>query len=661
MLKLQDTHGASYALMHAWLPDGLPGFDYFFTQRLPGSYDPFLAALKYTSHYSIGYHRVTDLLHAYSPVGDATDSVLTTKPEVRAYSSSADYQKYGGSLHGLGLFYRVLAGKNGFPFNPKNEHGVVHYTYSGLAAPSHGGELAWPNPYAPVRLIDPLGFEVTDGSLYLTPRACFNGTPISVFPETSFGGTDFFINYSQEAAGVNDPCGFHPGHDVDDMLSLFSAECGSPIGHVWTGFVSGVNALVRVADFRFSRTLLGFDVEYYLELNVIGYRIVTDHIHISVMSDLSYRPPDHFLVSDVIESVDVECATRLTYVDTLLSSSGSYPDFDLEGRSFGTPNTQMVEIVPTVFFWTKPARDGVALGYALAANYIRRDGILSSFRVEVEKYAADIRCSAYQASADAEQDLVGSLRIDNLQTIIKIGDIGRALPRVAPLIEAVITATSHPLASIREILKFISSSHLQLSFTYRSEYALLRETLPKMVSVLSELNARSNYPGVGRGEFRYHFPKGEFGRESTELVSRCRLVTDSDSQRILTQLFFGDSLGLLPTPAVLWDLTPFSFVVNWFTGIGTRIVDLQSNLVLHLLGLQVVTNSFRLESPLTSVELERYKIEIRDPSRPPALVAYVREVSSYVPLPRDGRYDFRMPTSLPFWLTPASLIFQLFG
>lgn len=64
--------------------------------------------------------------------------------------------------------------------------------------------------------------------------------------------------------------------------------------------------------------------------------------------------------------------------------------------------------------------------------------------------------------------------------------------------------------------------------------------------------------------------------DSMETVWRAKIAIDEEDPRWLVLRKQYDSLGRLPTFSEIWDLVPYSFVIDWFVSIGTMLESLQA-------------------------------------------------------------------------------------
>jgi hypothetical protein len=213
-------------------------------------------------------------------------------------------------------------------------------------------------------------------------------------------------------------------------------------------------------------------------------------------------------------------------------------------------------------------------------------------------------------------------------------------------------------ASIRKLLSVVTSSHLQAAFQIRPFIDLLQKQLPVMISTLSHLRLPTKTITT-YGVFRHEFTN-EFGRAQTTLLTRSKIVMDTSSAGLLSAVLGVDALGILPKASNLWDILPFTFVVNWFAGIGASIRRTEYSLLLATVPAYFV-HSYTLTSPLSAAELDLLKMSSASPE-PSSLRVYLRDVNLLSPVFRDTRFGFGIPTSLPSLGTLGSLLYQtIFG
>jgi hypothetical protein len=132
---------------------------------------------------------------------------------------------------------------------------------------------------------------------------------------------------------------------------------------------------------------------------------------------------------------------------------------------------------------------------------------------------------------------------------------------------------------------------------------------------------------------------------------------DASPSGLLSAAVGLDALGLLPKASNLWDLLPFTFVVNWFTGVGEAIRRAEYAMFLATIPAYYV-HSYTLSSPLSDDELDLLKMS-SSISEPACLRVYVRDVTKRPPFPRDTRLGFGLPSGIPSLGSLGSLLYQL--
>lgn len=150
----------------------------------------------------------------------------------------------------------------------------------------------------------------------------------------------------------------------------------------------------------------------------------------------------------------------------------------------------------------------------------------------------------------------------------------------------------------------------------------------------------------------YHTRTASYGNCNRTITQRIKLAIDKEDQglqRLFQQL---ENIGSLPTFENVWDLIPYSFLVDWFIDVGGYLQRVDTRRRIHRLNIRYVTMSHRdvttqnfselsLESPFTG-EL--------------SLVRYRRWSDDHCPVPP---VSLQIPTT-PFnhWLEGTALIIQ---
>jgi len=280
-----------------------------------------------------------------------------------------------------------------------------------------------------------------------------------------------------------------------------------------------------------------------------------------------------------------------------------------------------------------------------------------NFQLHIDGVYNDITASASFSSADAFLNAEGSLRTNVLQDLQKLPGIAKTLPQITEAVRVLekLLGNDLSLSTLKDILDLATSTNLQANFEWRPYMDLLTKYIPEMVSTLNRLGFPPNL-SVAYGSFSKDLGKS-LGRESVTLVTRTKIVMDTSFSGLLSAITGLDALGLVPRPSRLWSLIPYTFVVDWFFGIGKALERAESLSLLATIPAYYV-HTYHLTSPLTVDEMSSLKAS--SPSSVPAtLEMFCRDVTVFTPFPRDSRFGFGIPSGFPNGATFGSLLWQL--
>lgn len=282
---------------------------------------------------------------------------------------------------------------------------------------------------------------------------------------------------------------------------------------------------------------------------------------------------------------------------------------------------------------------------------------LEQFRKDVYEHWFDVTSSALFSTVDAFKAAEGSLNTNVLQNLAKIPSISNALPQITAAVKVLGRLAKRDLsfATLRDIMNLASSTTLQASFEWRPYIGIVNEYLPTMLSTMHSLGLK---PGnaIGYGSFSAKL-MNKLGRKEVTLKTRTKIVMDASPSGLLSAALGFDALGLLPKASNIWDLIPFTFVVNWFTGVGEGIRRAEYSLLLATIPAYYV-HTYTLSSPLSVDELDLLKMSSSS-LEAASLRLFHRDVSSYTPAPRDSQLGFGLPRELPPLGVLGALLYQL--
>lgn len=285
------------------------------------------------------------------------------------------------------------------------------------------------------------------------------------------------------------------------------------------------------------------------------------------------------------------------------------------------------------------------------------DHLLNLFRDEIDKRYRDIATASLFSTVDAFQQAEGYLGTNILQNLAKIPDIAGMLPQITEAIKIMgkIAKKDWSLLTLKEILALAASTNLQYNFQWKPSASVVQKYIPEMISTFRMLGQVSKN-AIGYGTFKAE-RENVLNRKQVIFRVRTKIVMDTSSSGLLSAILGVDALGLLPKYSNIWDLIPFSFAANWFTGVGENIRRAEYSLLLATIPAYYV-HTYAISSPLTSFELD--KLDLSSISDEPAsLKVFYRDVSLYTPSPRDSDLGFGIPTKFPNLGVLGSLLYQL--
>jgi hypothetical protein len=341
-----------------------------------------------------------------------------------------------------------------------------------------------------------------------------------------------------------------------------------------------------------------------------------------------------------------------------------YSNFQVVGGSeFSTPLSNSAtqsssDCVALTQTWN-PTVDAVGLWAAeRVLSRLRYNVPIESFRNAVHFAWGDITPSACNSTVAAFSQLTDYVGSNVLQTLWKVPEIGKALPDIKSAISILgkIWKRDLSFATIREILNLSSKTVLQANFTWRPYHSLLSEGLGKIAEIYGALKEPRRLT-VAYGSFE-HVILNDLGRPEVHLRTRTKIVVDITPTGVLASTLAFDASGLLPRVSRVWDLIPFTFVVNWLTGIGAHLNRLETSAFLCTVPAYYV-HTYELTTPFTTEELE-YLGASDIGATAAEIKIFNRDVSIFAPMPLYSRFGFGMPTGSPSWAVVGSLFYQLF-
>jgi len=558
-------------------------------------------------------------------VPDSLDTFIVSTEPVPFHDPGGqhDYKAYGSFLTNLQLFASTLGAPALVAPSSRGEHPCRHVTYS--------GELMAEQTDVPTFLedYDFFGFvskvRNTHGMVYqyLTVNSV---NPLDVMVSGWYGG------------GI-------VSHNILDLLdNLIGQEVNS------LSAADGELTLRTLSGVGYSISNTGLAVQYHMRSHNLVNEVVCDWDSVIRVGFVD-PPGDTSPVVGGVYSSRYTGTTEFSFTGIVTGPGVNFSDSDKQVGS------GIYRSFPLYHSYTSATIAGDWDNSSRCYTDLSGHRFLIPFRDAVYQDFADIATSSLFSTVDAFKMAEASLDTNVLQTLAKLPNIVSSLPDIRKAIDLLgrLSRRDLRLSTFKEILDLATSTHLQAVFEWRPYMDLLTRYIPQVLSTMHLLgDIRAN--AIGYGSFAFKFVN-EFGRKEVTLRTRTKIVMDASASALLSATLGLDALGLLPKASNLWDLLPFTFVVNWFTGVGEAIRRSEYAALLATIPAYYV-HTYTLSSPLSADELDLLKMS-NSSSKPACLRLFVRDVTSRTPFPRDTRFGFGIPSGIPSVGTLGSLLYQL--
>lgn len=192
--------------------------------------------------------------------------------------------------------------------------------------------------------------------------------------------------------------------------------------------------------------------------------------------------------------------------------------------------------------------------------------------------------------------------------------------------------------------------------TYGNNYLTYKYGVLPTISDLNEIRSAllRRLPYLDKNGFKTynaaHVASDSFGRYTIELEQRIKLAIESEDNAFQGLIQSLESVGMFPTFENIWDLVPYSFVLDWFIDVGDMLERIDTRLRLIRLNIRYVTMSLRMAT----------KLDIAEVGSPfvgwIGKVHYHRWVSDQCPVP--SLYSQSKPESFGHWIEGGALLLQ---
>lgn len=568
-----------------------------------------------------------------------SDPFSTSRPSNTPYDSIYDWQNYGSIFSTFQTFHRYDDGPN--------EKNVLHTRYGGF-----------------LRDIDTTsdlydyssGFGLTLNGFFL-PR--WNGSAAYTGTLDTATGVDIndggFLTFDlSNTQGVGPPAYDYltwldwTTQRVNAGVIIFSPASG------WTyGYSNMVNSSYMRGNTLFIVCQYDLYIGYGLDLLSCRYHVNVD-CEVSFVSVFGSKNPfdTNFIHPDCVKIID--------------RSTVSY--FDLHGDGIATPTISPWRLKRAnytnsdigIFSTGHQSVSGNRLSNFEHFRSSKGGDVHSyhrSYTAFIRKNFGDIQPAGFYAASDALDTAIEILKANHLENLTQLSGLLQILPTLPRLPNLIAKAVGGDPSVILDIIDYLTQAVLKFKFDQKPtvEDAVEIATTDVVGDLRKLLQTHSD---TTYGKFIWVKPDGVpfWGDGRVVLVTRSKLRFHLDISTLLADIFTANATGLLPSLSRLWDLVPFSFVVDWFANEGDRLHAIDNQLLFAAVGVQWTLYSYKVFYYPSDSELASFGLETIS-ADPFYIVVYVREKSLFVPRLRDSRFDF-LAAKKPNLLTVGSFVWQ---
>jgi len=577
-------------------------------------------------------------------------SMAVHRPDHIAYSGRSDYESY------------YAAGSSFFSGNTDtkafhDEHSVIHTTYRGDIQDTDGDSGRLFNTTGPYP--DSLIFQ--DGQI---PIRRYNGSTNSEYLIQYWGRYGRLIGTNSKGEGVFDTPPISPyafnfaSFDLIEQIRslniVFSVGTGIYTYPVFGPYSARVTNFVDNGSYQ-NLNRLFVDAEYDYEFIWNNTYSVKYHvhklIHIGVVANYGNNLPtdSNYAASETFPCNDYSTVELVSH---------NYPATGLNVGSI----PRMVVVHGTIDGDLLQTQAGSLPNFVV---YRFADKQYLNRRTDLHKgvfdsLLSDIRPSSFLSAADALNKHLLALSTNHIQTLQHLSSILDLLPELTKLPSLVSRLERGDLGALKDLIDYISGEILRFKFTQAPAGRALKEFINSDVkSVLNSL--AKSYTYTIYGDFEYEIPQSQnpYGDGKLLLVTRSKISLSQDLSTMMESILMANSVGLLPTLSRLWEIIPFSFVVDWFTGMNRRLKLVDTQLAYMMFRTNWCLHSYKLSYYPSAEALADYGLLNVSDEKPFNISTYMREKSAYMPRLRDSRFDF-LAASGTSPVTAGALAWQLF-
>lgn len=285
----------------------------------------------------------------------------------------------------------------------------------------------------------------------------------------------------------------------------------------------------------------------------------------------------------------------------------------------------------------------------------------SSFYHWSHSNVAECYAGNYLASVDAIDKQFVTMKANHVEFLVELRDLVSPLD-LAKSLYYLARFKGSKVRAIARLVALLCDAKLLYSFAIAPTTSDAKDVAKKARGLLRKYRTLLTENAVTlHGVSRYETTEDDsqsFIGTFVECRSKIRVSLEPDS--LLPYILPARSLGLLPSLSTLWDLIPFSFVVDWFTNVGSTTRAVEDQLLLLALHTETSVNSVMMMYRFTDEDWSAYDFWADESS---GILAGYRYYSRYlltgIPVMVPTRWGFYGNTWKPDFGLIGALLYKL--
>jgi hypothetical protein len=281
-----------------------------------------------------------------------------------------------------------------------------------------------------------------------------------------------------------------------------------------------------------------------------------------------------------------------------------------------------------------------------------------SFCVSAAAVLPDCYSAAFISSKNAIDAHLEVLGTNHLETLAEVRDLC-GLVEVLKLLRQFKDLRR---GGILHLLSLLADAKIAYSFAISPSVSDAKEIAGRSRDLISKFRSGEFLTGTDiRGKHSIDIPATLTGNfDGMSVVVRSKLGVRIHPDSFLSAALPIRSVGLLPSFSALWDILPWSWLVDWFTHLGEYLDDVDSQAM--FLGLEITksVHSVCIEYKFNHIDMEDFKFHVDEdgPDGGAGYRLYDRYVMSTLPSMGPSRLPLHGSILDPDWGLVGSLVYK---